>query len=152
MKLAHFIEMRVFSKEEDDEDRIMQAIASLFPIDKDKEKLPLKSKISYGFEDKKIKIITVNVHKDRQTRAVLAHLAEHISEDQKRLLLRQLESRLDDHLHFYLRLDKDLLLEGEYAITDSGNCFHFKIAVAAFPHKREIAKNIIEDWLTKGQV
>jgi hypothetical protein len=40
------------------------------------------------------------------------------------------------------------LLNNEYWITDSGNCFHFKFAIAAFPHKREVAISRIHEILS----
>ena len=148
MKLAHFIELRVFSKEDDDEAMIVSRLNELAPIDHVKDKLPLKSKISLGFDDKKIKIITVHLTKERHTSAVLSNLNKKLSDEQKELLLKQLESRLDHNLHFFIRLDKDKLIEGTYWITDGGNCFHMKIALAAYPHKREIAKKMLTEYLS----
>ncbi|AJF61264.1 TPA: hypothetical protein HA239_01285 [Candidatus Woesearchaeota archaeon] len=148
MKYAHNIEMRVFSKEgEDDEEKIIGKVHELFPFDFEKEKVEFKSKISYGFEDNKIKVITVFVKKERHTKKVLKNLMSRLSEDQKEMLLRQMDSRLDNGLHFYMRLDKEKLLNGEYRITDSGNCFWLKICIAAYPHKRETAEKIVRAML-----
>ncbi len=150
MKLAHNIEMRVFCKENDDEALIIKKIKELFPFDFKKEKIEFKSKTSYGFEDNKIKVMTVFIKKQRHTTVVLKNLMKNLSKSQKELLLRQLESRLDEKLHFYIRLDKDKLLNGKYFITDSGNCFHFKICIAAYPHKRESAFKIVERMLKQS--
>jgi len=148
MKYAHNIEMRVFSKEDDDdENQIMGKIKLLFPFDFEKEKIEFKSKISYGFEDKRIKILTVFVKKERHTTTVLKNIMKNLDQEQKDLLLKQLDSRLDETLHFYFRLDKDKLLNDEYSVTDSGNCFHFKISIAAYPHKREVAEKIVREIL-----
>lgn len=148
MKYAHYIEMRVFSKEEDNEDLINEKIHELFPFDFEKEKIKTESKTSFGFEDKKIKILSVEIKRQRLTTDFLINLMSKLSDEQKELLLEQLESRLDNSLHFYLRLDKEKLLNNEYFITESGNCFHFTIAIAAYPHKRDVAvamvKNILE--------
>lgn len=145
MKLAHNIEMRVFCKEEDNKELLIKKIKELFPFDfKD---LEFKSKISYGFEDNKIKVMTVFIKKQKQTNIVLKNLLSNLNDEQKDLLLRQIESRLDESLHFYIRLDKDKLLNNEYFITDSGNCFHFKICIAAYPHKREVAIEIVKKML-----
>ena len=70
MKFVHNIEMRVFSKEDDDEDIIIGKIKELFPF----EKLNLKRKTTYGFEDKKIIVFTINASKQRQTNIVLKKL------------------------------------------------------------------------------
>ena len=42
MKYVHNIEMRVFCKEDDNEDLILKKIKELFPIDFEKEKIILK--------------------------------------------------------------------------------------------------------------
>lgn len=139
--------MRVFSKEEDNEELLIEKIHELFPFDFDKEKIKIISKTCYGFEDKKIKILSVEIKRQKLTADFLTNLIKKISDEQKELLLRQLESRLDDSLHFFLRLDKDKLLNNEYFITDYGNCFHFTIAIAAYPHKRDVAVAMVRDIL-----
>lgn len=139
--------MRVFSKEDDNEELIIKKIKELFPFDFEKEKLVIKRKTSYGFEDKKIIVFTVFVKKQKHTNLVLKNLFSKLNKEQKDLLLKQLDSRLDETLHFYLRLDKDKLLKNEYWITDTGNCFHFKFAIAAYPHKRDVAREIVKEIL-----
>ena len=54
-------------------------------------------------------------------------------------------------MHFFIRLDKEKLLKEDYEVTDSGECFHIKLHIAAFPSKRAIALEAIEKLL-KGQV
>ena len=139
--------MRVFCKEEDNKEQIIGRIKELFPFDFGKEKIKLKEKTAYGFEDKKIKILSVSVSKERHIEKVIKNLVSRLSTEQKELLLKQLDSRLDENLHFYLRMEKERLLEGEYWITDTGNCFHFKIVIAAYPHKRKVAERILKDIL-----
>ena len=39
------------------------------------------------------------------------------------------------------------MLNDEYFITESGNCFHFKIGIAAYPHKRDVAEKIVREIL-----
>ena len=121
MKLAHFIEMRVFSKENDNEDLIKEKILNLFPFD---------------FKEEKIEMILADEKYGN-------NLMKNLDLDQKKLLINQLESRLDKSLHFYIRFDKEKLLEDKFFITESGNCFHLNIAIAAYPHKRETAIDIV---------
>ena len=147
MKIAHFIEIRVFSYEEDNEEQIVEKIKELIPFDFNKEKIELKKKNAFGFNDKIISVICVGIKKQNHTSKVIEKLLKKLNNDQKKLLLKQLQSRLDKDLHFFIRLDKDKLLKNEYWITDSGNCFHFKIAIAAYPHKREVGEKIVEELL-----
>jgi len=147
MRYVHNIEMRVFSKEEDNEEDIVKKIKELFPIDFEKEKIILKRKTNYGFEDKKIVVFTITISKQRHTKVVLKNLFENLSNEQKEMLLKQLDNRLDESLHFYLRLNKDKLIKNEYSLIDTGNCFHFRMAIAAYPHDRDVAKNIVKEIL-----
>jgi RNA binding exosome subunit len=141
MKYAHFIEMRVFSKEEDDEGRIRERIKQVFPY----EKLKIHSSTVEGFEDKKIRVIKVVVTRNSEINQFLGMMKSILRLDQKQLLSDQLDSRIDDSLHFYIRLEKDNLLEEQFEITEGGNCFHFKISMATYPHSREKAKELVRE-------
>ena len=72
-------------------------------------------------------------------------LNEKLSKEQKDMLVMQVDSRLDDELHFFIRLDKEKLMDDEYFITDSGNCFHVRMSIAAYPAKKEIGKKIVQN-------
>ena len=148
MKLIHNIEMRVFVKETDDEKKIISKIKELFPFDFDKEKIEFTIKTTEGFEDKKIKVLTVFIKKQRHTKVVIKQLMDSLGINSKKILLDQLKSRLDEKLHFYIRLDIEKLLNGKYELTDSGDCFWFKFCIAAYPHKREIAEDIVKQILS----
>jgi RNA-binding protein len=148
MKQAHYVEMRVFCKEGEDEQAIISKIKEIYPFDFEKEKINFKWQNADVFDNKKLKIFYVTADKDRHVKKFLAGFLDKISREDKNILLEQLESRLDSSLHFFLRLDKDrMMLNNEYILTESGNCFHFRIAVAAYPHKREIAVKIVEEML-----
>jgi len=147
MKLAHQIKIKVFSYEKfNDNDKIvLDKFLQLFPFDLKDEKIELKKKEVLGFNDQKITIFEVILAKEKHTKQFLENLIKNIDEDQKKLVLEQLESRLDDNLDFFLRFDKDEYLKNDKLIlTDSGNCFHIKISVAVFPKKREIGLGIVK--------
>ena len=152
MKYAHHIEMRVFCKEGEDEKGIVDKIHELFPMDFEKEKIEFTRKSAESFDGNRITIFTVFVKKERQTTIVLKNLFSHLDNSQIDLLKQQLESRLDDKLHFYIRLEKKELLLGNYQITDSGDCFHINISIAAYPHKRTVARKTVEKLLEKRNI
>ncbi|MBW2973211.1 hypothetical protein KY346_02350 [Candidatus Woesearchaeota archaeon] len=147
MKVLNKAVVSVFIKEDEDPEEIKSALLSFIPFDIEKEKIQVQQKSAAGFEDKKIRILKIELEKPRHTNAFLKHLLEKLTKEQKEMLLSQAESRLDNHLHFFIRFDKDKLLNKEYEITDSGNCFHIKLHIAAFPSKREIALEAIEKLL-----
>ena len=145
MKLANIIKVNVFCKSEDSEELILQRLRTFFPFSLEEEKIPIAGTKAAGFNEREIKVIEVVLEKDRHINAFLEHLAGMLSPEQKTLLIRQLDTRIDDDLDFFLRFDKDKLLNDNVLwITDGGNCFHIKVSIAAFPRKKEIGAQIIE--------
>jgi RNA binding exosome subunit len=137
--------LRVFAKEEEDLEKIRQKFLSFFPFNLEEEKIKLEEHTATGFKDRKIKTIEVCLRKKRHLNKFLEPIIQKLAPEQKELLVKQKESRLDEDLEFFIRFDKQKLLEkDEYLITDSGNCFHLKLSIAAFPAKREIALAIID--------
>ncbi len=144
MRLINSIHLNVFIKEEEDSAKIAEVMRALIHLNLEKEKLSTKKQSATGFNEKKIVILAITLEKERHLKAFMDHLFLNLGDRQKELLVRQADSRLDEELNFFLRLDKDRLLSGEYWITDSGNCFHLKINIAAFPRKRELALDLVK--------
>ena len=147
MKLAHQIKTKVFSYEKHNEDDklILDKFLQLFPFNLKDEKIELKKTNALGINEKKITIFEITLTKEKHTSKFLENLMENLDEEHKKLIFSQLESRLDDNLDFFLRFDKDEYLKNDkLKLADSGNCFHIKISVAAFPKKREIGLEIVK--------
>lgn len=146
--LAHFIEINVFSTPEDDEAKVYQGFLSFLPVDLKKEKISLKRTTAEGFNDRKIIIFQVSLSRQRHINAFLKSLSSRLSQEQKEFISQQKDKRVDDSLYFFLRFDKEKLLEeGRLWLTDCGNCYHIKIALAPFPRKKELALKIVDDLL-----
>jgi RNA binding exosome subunit len=158
MKLANNIRVKVFikttdksvesvsqdlQKPEEDEQAVKDKFLGLFPFSLEEEKVVLKRSKATGFNQKEIIIYEVELAKDKHTNAFLKFLNSKLDEQQRIMLIRQ-EDRLDEHLNFFLRLDKASLLQGQYQITDCGECFHIRISIAAFPRKRETALEVVK--------
>jgi len=149
MKLTHTVRLSVFAYEGEDSAKIESAIKSLCPFSLEQEKLELKQTNATGFAERRIVIFEILLQKEKHTNAFLSNLKEKLSDNQRQLLLRQSDSRLDDELNFFIRLDKDKLLnESRVWITDSGNCFHIRMSVAAYPSNRKSALKVISQWLS----
>lgn len=152
MKLAHNIKLSVFSYESDgeDTDKLASTLASIVPFDLEDEKLKIDRTSAKGFQERKIMILELTLTKESHTNKFLNYLKENLKPEHMNLIKSQLESRLDDELNFFIRLDKDKLLNNkEFYLTESGNCFHIKMSVAAYPAKSEKALEILKDWLSK---
>ena len=143
--LAHTICITVFCKPEEDIGLITEKLLFLAPFDLKKEKIKLKKRTAVGFNNRKIIILEVYLKKESHTNLFLTHLVKKLTDEQKLLIKKQAESRIDDELNLFLRLDKIRLInENKLLLTDKGDCFHIKIKIAAFPHKREAALKIID--------
>ena len=146
MKTAHQIRIKVFSYEKFNENKelILAKFLQLFPFNLKDEKIELKKTEAKGFNEQKITIFEVTLTKEKHTNKFLENLVENLDQEQRNLILSQLESRLDDKLNFFLRFDKDEYMNNDKLnLTDSGNCFHIEISVAAFPKKRDLALEIV---------
>lgn len=158
MKLANNIKVSVFikttdksvesvsqdlQKPEEDENSLKNKFLELFPFNLEEEKVLLKKSKATGFNQKEIIIYEVDINKDKHTNLFLKNLKEKLDSQQKIMLIRQ-EDRLDERLNFFIRLDKGSLLNGQYQVTDCGECFHIRIGIAAFPRKKETALEVVK--------
>jgi len=144
MKLLNAAEISVFATPEEDAAAIKQALLSLVPFDLAGEKLNLEETTALSFNERKIKIFKLTLKKEKHTRLFLRHLLANLNDAQKKTLLEQTETRLDENLDFFIRLDKFSLLNNIFELTDSGSCFHIKLLVAAFPRHRNAALAVIK--------
>lgn len=145
MKYFHNVQVTVFAQPSEKE-TLQKTLLGLAPIDpkkEKKEKIVCKQETALGFNKEKIIILKIFLEKQRHIKAFLEDLLNHLSDQQKKVIKEQTESRIDEDLYFFIRLDKSKLLKGVYALTDKGNCFHLKMSVAAFPKKRPIARALI---------
>ena len=148
MMLAHYIELRVFCNPEDSKESVYKKLLFFLPFDLDKEKVHVKQKNAVGFKERKIVIMNVELKKQRHINQFLKNLAENLSNEQKELILKQVEARVDERLCLYMRFDKDKLVkENTLWLTDKGSCYHLKIVLAAFPKKKEKALEVVSEIL-----
>jgi RNA binding exosome subunit len=149
---VHFIELSVFSTPEDNLGKVEQGFASFIPFDPVKEKVAITRLNAEGFNDRQIVIIKTSLTKQRHISAFLGSLKERLSQDQKELITGQKDKRVDENLYLFARFDKTKLVdEGRLWLTDSGNCYHLKIALAPFPRKREHALKIVDELFSPCQ-
>ena len=142
MKIAHQIKITVFSyeKNNDDPNLALEKLLQLVPFNAKDEKISLNKTEAHGFNEKKIIIFEILLEKEKHTNKFLENLIGKLDIHQKNIILGQLESRLDDNLSFFLRFDKEEYIKNRrLALTDSGNCFHIEIGIAAFPRRKEAA-------------
>ncbi len=150
MKIAHSASIRVFCGEEENESEVMNGLKSLLPFDLEKEKILVQRQTALGFGDRRIAIFEVILTKDRHVKAFLDSLLQKISATDRQMLLRQLDSRVDDEANFFVRFDKEALTKrNDLLVTDSGNCYHVKIKIAAYPSTKQKTIEVVKELLSK---
>ncbi len=148
MDYIHHARITVFAKEDEDIDKIRQGLIDLAGIDLEKEKIKISEQTATGLTESKIKTFEIFLEKKRHARAFLNNLLELLSQNQKALILKQAQTRLDDEIHFFIRLDKDAWFNSKAELTDSGNCYHIKMSIASYPKNRENALKVINEIFT----
>jgi RNA binding exosome subunit len=148
-QLVHNIEVSVFEKNPDRLPDVCDALHRLLSVDFKKEKADMTHDQAEGFEQKTIHILSFKTYKKRHNWLLLETVFNHLSDREKEKLYEQRDSRLNNQGYFYFRLHKEALLEDKYRLTEGGNCFHFKIKLAAFPNNRENAMKSLKMLLQK---
>ncbi len=154
MKYIHNAKITIFLKPEEYHNspelivKIKNIFHKLLPVDFDKEKLAIMEEQVESFENRKIKIFTLEFSKEAHTKIFLKTLKELLGREQCKTIVKQKESRLDEELFFYVRLDKEAALKELFELTDSGDCVHVKMHVAAFPKNREPALKTITEMFS----
>jgi len=143
--LVHNMCITVFCKPEENIEIITKKLLFLVPFNLEKEKIELKKTKAIGFNEKKIVILKIYLKKEFHINLFLTNLSKNLTDEQKSLIIKQADSRLDNELNFFLRFDKSKLInEDKLWLTDKGDCYHIRMKIAAFPHKREVASKTIE--------
>ena len=148
-RLVHSIEIRVFEKDASFISGIYDSFSEILPIDFDKEKIVIQHKQAEGFGQNITHILSMKIHRHRHIWLLIQNIFQNLSRRDVEKICKQRDSRLDDHGYFFIRLDKKLLLNGVYKLTEQGSCFHFKIKMASFPSTRENAMKSLEELLEK---
>ena len=149
MNIAHSATIRVFCSQEENADDITNGIKYLLPFDLEKEKIAVQRQNALGFNDRKIMIFEAVLTKSRHVKGFLDSLLPKISEHDKQMLLRQLDSRVDDDANFFIRFEKEMLSKHrDLLLTDGGNCYHIRIKIASFPSTKENAMRVVKNFLT----
>lgn len=142
-RLVNRITISVFCKEDEDYDKLKKNLLGLFSFDLYEHGL-VQEKKAVGFNERVIRQIFIELQNQQHIREFLDILNQMLDRQQKKQLLSQKESRLSDKYNFYVRLDKKKFLDSKFSLTESGDCIHIRINIAAFPRKRDRALENIE--------
>ena len=148
-KQIHSIKINVFEKNQDEIETINQVYQYLLPLDFKKEKINILQEQLEGFNQKIIYSITLETIKKRHNMMLVEVIFGNLEKNEIKKIYDQIESRLSDDGSFYMRLDKQSLLDKSFILTEDGDCFHIKIKTAGYPAKRQIFITTIKKILEK---
>lgn len=153
MKWAHKITISVFAKPEEQQNTIKEALEKLVPFNLEQAKIKTETQKAESFDDRIIEIHKITLTKESHTNDFLQFLLDTLTQEQKDLLLSQAESRLDAEYDYFIRIDKQKWIEDRQIwLTDSGNCYHIKITLAAYPKNREKALDLVKKLFVQKNI
>jgi hypothetical protein len=124
----HYVDLRTFCYETEDEKRVEDALRSLLP-----EEFEVERAESTGHHGDRILVLSARVENADDVRHVLAKLAELPDFEG---LLDELDERVTENTELFLRLDKQAAFRGE---VRRGEGITFRAKVEAYPAKKEAA-------------
>ena len=134
--MIHNIKFRAFVYENESVDEISQAILNLLPEAK------IEAEEAEGLMEDRIIILSGVVSKKRYTKTFFNKLLESVDLEK---LNSDLERKIDEKGNWFLRFDKEDALDEKMTILDKGDAIHFKIKIAAFPAKKQIAVDKVRE-------
>jgi RNA binding exosome subunit len=145
MKWVHRVTITVFAKPDENKTETIAGLKALVPFNLEDTKIKVEDRHAEGFNQRKIDILTITLTKEAHTNDFLQFLLDTLNKEQKGLLISQAGSRLDEELDYFIRIEKDNWIQKrQLLLTESGNCYHIKLSLAAFPKKRETALKLAE--------
>ena len=138
----HWMKVKAVCYATEDEDLIHDVMVDL--IGSDDEEL-FDVDISEGLHGNPITVIDANLSHNKE----YERLFRNIGEGPLKIVLDEIEQRVDDDCVLYLRLDKQKAVQGVYEISHSGDVISITAKVVAHPAKKEIAVENAKAFITR---
>ena len=135
----HWIRVKAICYATEDEDIICDTVSELAGTEE------LDIDISEGLHNNPLTVVDANLSKNKEYSTLFTNLGEDIV----RQILDDLEQRVDDDCVFYMRLDKQKAVCGEYEISHGGDVISITAKIMAHPAKKEVALNVMRDYLDR---
>jgi len=135
-KLLHSIALNVFERYVEKLPEVQSVFHRLLPLDFEKNHIKIDHQQLEGFSGI-IHSLTLQTTSHRHNSLLLDSIFSHLSKQEISLIELQKESRLNNDGVFYIRLDKQSLLQNLFRLTDGGDCFHMRIKLAAYPATKD---------------
>jgi RNA-binding protein len=143
--MIHNIRYRLFVYEDEDEEELIQALKNLLPTAK-----PGRDIAEGMFEDEII-ILSGIIDKKRETKEFLKKILD-LDKEVLDKLSDDFERKVDKNGNLFLRFSKDAACENTVEVCDTGDSIHLKVKIAAYPAKKEVAIDLLNEFLKDSQL
>lgn len=140
--MIHNIRYRVFVYEDEDEEELIEGLKNILPTAK------IEREVAEGMIEDEILILSGKIDKKKETKEFLKTLLS-IDKDSLEKLADDLEKKIDKNGNLFLRFLKDSACEEKWEICDTGDSIHLKVKIAAYPAKKEVAINLLNEVLNE---
>jgi len=144
---AHHVRLTTFIQATEDEDKVLDAIATFIPEEIDEDDIIFDIDETKGFFGNPIKVVNVEIKRSKAVRKFLEHLKELLSEDDKRYIIENLDEKVDDEGTLYVRFNKQKVYLGDVEIDEGPDVIQVRIKVKAFPMRKEAVVKAVREWL-----
>lgn len=136
--MIHNISYRVFVYGTENEEKVREAIKTLFPNSSP------QTDITEGYFKNPVLILHDKITRNRDIKEFVKLLDDLDSQAKKRIL-NELDSKMDDKGNLFLRFDKQMAYFGNLKVIEHGDAIHVKIKMAAYPAKKENALRLARE-------
>jgi RNA binding exosome subunit len=144
---AHHVRITTFIQATEDEDKVLDAIATFIPEDIDDDDVYFDVNETKGYFGNPIKVVNAEIKRSRAVRAFLKNLKELLTDEDKRYILEHLDEKVDEEGTLYLRFNKQKAYLGEVELDEGADVVQVRIKVKAFPMKKEAVVKDVREWL-----
>ena len=144
---AHHVRLTTFIQATEDEDKVLDAIATFIPEEIDEDDIIFDIDETKGFFGNPIKVVNVEIKRSKAVRTFLDYFKELLSEDDKRYIIENLDEKVDDEGTLYVRFNKQKAYLGDVEIDEGPDVIQVRIKVKAFPMRKEAVVKAVREWL-----
>ncbi|WP_297421636.1 RNA-binding protein [Thermococcus sp.] len=144
---AHYVRLTTFIQATEDEDKVLEAIATFIPEEIDDEDTIFNIDETRGFFGNPIKVVNVEIKRSKAVRQFINYFKELLSEEDRNYLLKHLDEKVDEEGTFYVRFNKQKAHLGDVEIDEGPDVIQVRIKVKAFPMRKEAVVKAVKEWL-----
>jgi len=134
----HWLRINIFCYATENEELIHDAMTELLGTDE------FECDITNSEHGNRILIMSCELSKQKEIIPIFLRLGKDVSDELKT----RLEDRIDEDCVFYLRLDKQELVQGRYRIAHHGDVLSITGKVASHPARKGIAVGNMAEFLS----